>query len=137
MVAIESQLESERLKRIHNIAYEIVIIMNLGVISRLQSSERRNHYIVKPYASGYDSGGGSRFSDKWGGGELGRWGGLVSKNILFGPSGLSLVKYKGVKGPSPGSTTGLLLSLIVASETSPAQEWKVMKVRIPLRGSVK
>ena len=48
MVAIESQLESERLKRIHNIAYEIVIIMNLGVISRLQSSERRNHYIVNP-----------------------------------------------------------------------------------------
>ena len=74
MVAIESQFESERLKRIHNIAYEIVIIMNPGVISRLQSSERRNHYVVKPYASGYDSGGGSRFSDKWGGGG-GSWGG--------------------------------------------------------------
>ena len=137
MVAIESQLESERLKRIHNIAYEIVIIMNLGVISRLQSSERRNQYIVNPTLLVTTPVADPDLQISGGGGELGRWGGLVSKNILFGPSGLSLVKYKGVKGPSPGSTTGLLLSLIVASETSPAQEWKVMKVRIPLRGSVK
>lgn len=87
MVAIESQLESERLKRIHNIAYEIVIIMNLGVISRLQSSERRNHYIVKPYASGYDSGGGSRFSDKWGGGGAGAVGRVGLKKHFVRPFG--------------------------------------------------
>ena len=64
-------------------------------------------------------------------------GGLVSKTILFGPSGLSLFKNKGGNGPYPGSTTELLLSLIFASETSAAQEWKVMKVRIPLQGNVK
>ena len=46
-------------------------------------------------------------------------------------------KNKGGKGPYPGSTTELLLSLIFASETSAAQEWKVMKVRIPLQGNVK
>ena len=45
-------------------------------------------------------------------------------------------KNKGGKGPYPGSTTEILLSLIFASETSAAQEWKVMKVWIPLQGSV-
>ena len=45
MIAIESELESERLKRIHNIAYELVInelnelVINLGVISRLYSHQ--------------------------------------------------------------------------------------------------
>ena len=39
MIAIESELESERLKRIHNIAYELVIIINLGVINRLYSDQ--------------------------------------------------------------------------------------------------
>ena len=42
MIAIESELESlesERLKWIQNIAYELVITINLGVISRLYSDQ--------------------------------------------------------------------------------------------------
>lgn len=42
MIAIESKLESlesERLKWIHIIAYELVIIINLDVISRLHSHQ--------------------------------------------------------------------------------------------------
>ena len=42
MIAMESELESlesERLEWIHNIAYELVIIINLGVISRLYSHQ--------------------------------------------------------------------------------------------------
>ena len=42
MIAIESELESlesERLKWIHIIAYELVIIINLDVISRLHGHQ--------------------------------------------------------------------------------------------------
>ena len=42
MIAIVSELESlesERLKWIHNIAYELVIIINLDVVSRLYSDQ--------------------------------------------------------------------------------------------------
>ena len=48
MIAIESELESERPKRIHNIAYELVIIINLGLISRLYSDQ--NAGITRSYS---------------------------------------------------------------------------------------
>ena len=89
MIAIESELESERLKRIHNIAYELVIIINLGVISRLYSDQNAGItrslsptlLVTTPVA---DPDLQIR--------EEGEGGGGVSKTILFGPSGLSLVK---------------------------------------------